>query len=567
VRDENDLIGARYNYPKQIGWAKEEFFYVDEHGRIIGDIAWTFHDYTSLKAYPCEESYLVIEGGTFYVSGDSPGVNYEGYRWNGFQVKRSRTIIRNAWVGLEPGKADVALDPRRGFYSFDHVFDVALENVKLIPWEQDRGVKETVVPAGTYGLGGARVLNGTFRNVTAEGSNVHWGVFGTNLMKNFKIDSCRLNRVDVHFHCWNLHIRDSEIGYKGISVTGGGELIIENTKRYGDLFVNFRRDFGAKWDGDITIRNCRMFMTGRTEGAVLYHTPADFEYKYPIGFGRNILIDRLVLDYTGAASRDKPCWMMKIPPFARNLEGRRLFFPQRLVFRDISVVGREAGVRLFDIQNAHHYEMAGNGAYTADRLVPNCWMTFERVQLEELQPAGSRPTGQVHLRIAGDPDGEWDERSLHADVLIDRCGPVSASFAGSRASVTIRRSTVRGLDTAALDAGALKGGVLLEQCDLEASVEGEPESPLWRLNAEQGVRFFGCRLYPPLADGVARPEHTDRYGFLSVNRMLSHTHVMTELAPSIERYYAEKGEPVLPAYREMLKSHSGAEPAELRPNP
>src|SRR5690606_24140395 len=50
------------------------------------------------------------------------------------------------------------------------------------------------------------MLNSTFRNVTAEGSMLHWGVFGTNLNKDFRLEKCQLNRVDVHFHCWNLTI-------------------------------------------------------------------------------------------------------------------------------------------------------------------------------------------------------------------------------------------------------------------------------------------------------------------------------------------------------------------------
>ncbi|MHC4435078.1 MAG: hypothetical protein ACYTBS_24855, partial [Planctomycetota bacterium] len=65
VEDAKDRIGIRAgNYSKR-GWAREELFYVEEEGRIIGDIAWEFKDFTSIKATACNNVYLVIEGGGF----------------------------------------------------------------------------------------------------------------------------------------------------------------------------------------------------------------------------------------------------------------------------------------------------------------------------------------------------------------------------------------------------------------------------------------------------------------------------------------------------------------------
>jgi len=58
VEDAKDRIGIRAgNYSKR-GWAREELLYVEEEGRIIGDIAWTFKDFTSIKATPCNDVYL-----------------------------------------------------------------------------------------------------------------------------------------------------------------------------------------------------------------------------------------------------------------------------------------------------------------------------------------------------------------------------------------------------------------------------------------------------------------------------------------------------------------------------
>jgi hypothetical protein len=263
VKDFNDRIGIRAGREGNRGWPREELFYVEEEGRIIGDIAFAFKDFTNAVAIPCSDIYTVIEGGGFHVSGESPATGETGYHYNGFSIQRSRTVIREQWVGLEEGARDVSIAARGGFYSFSNVYDVTLENIRLMPWEYHRKEPEVRVQHGTYGIGGSRMLDCVFRNVTAEAGPIAWGVFGTNINKNFRIERCRLNRVDVHFHCWNLYISDSEIGFAGISVTGGGDLFIDNTTRHGNGFINFRRDYGSRWDGRIRIRGCRSGQTIR----------------------------------------------------------------------------------------------------------------------------------------------------------------------------------------------------------------------------------------------------------------------------------------------------------------
>ena len=112
---------------------------------------------------------------------------------------------------------------------------------------------------------------------------VAWGVFGTNLNKNFRVENCRLNRIDVHFHCWNLYIRDCDIGFKGISVTGGGNLFVDNTTRHGNSFISFRRDYGAKWDGGIRLRGCTLRPTSNGTVSVLSQMGHDCAWAGTLG--------------------------------------------------------------------------------------------------------------------------------------------------------------------------------------------------------------------------------------------------------------------------------------------
>ena len=561
VADENDRIGLRRGYSGQ-GWAREELFYVEEHGRIIGDIAWTFKDYTRLTAYPCDDNYLIIDGGTFYLSGDNPGRN-QGYWYNGFVIKRSRTVIRNQWVGLEPGKQDVSLDARQGFYMFTYVYDVLLENVRLIPWEQDREGTDRDVPNGTYGIGGNRVLNATFRNVTAEGSNVHWGVFGTNLFKNFRLENCRLNRVDVHFHCWNLYVKDCEIGYKGFTLTGGGDLFIENTKRFGNRFIDFRQDYGAKWDGNIRLKNCRLVVTnGSAEAVALNFLPADFDYKYPIGYGRSIKVEDFIFDYTGIPNPTGICRIMKIASFSKITgTNARLFFPQTIEFANVTVIGREKGVRILEIPNPYSFDLGKPGGYDAQRVKPNCTMRFVNIQGEKVPPQNSQSTTHVNFLLYALGTAAYeDEYALYPKIDIINCGDFFGHFKGSVADVYISRCTVNGVD--AYEGGPMRGRIVFDNCEIKADVLDDGKM-FFSLSPLHDVTFINCTVHAPMVDGVSRPDEIGRYDFIEWNKTVRYSHINTRLSKEIVDHFANKGTPAAPEFIAMLKSHHDAESVSM----
>jgi len=558
IQDTNDRLGFRAGerYKGQ-SWAREELFYVEELGRVIGDIAWSFKDYTTLNAVPCEDHYLIIEGGGFYLSGDNPGEKYTGYYHCGISVQRSRTIIRNQWMGLEKGKHDISMEPRRGFYVLSHVYDVTLENIRLIPWEQNREGTDRDVGAGTYGLGGGRMLNCTFRNVTAEGSSVHWGVFGTNLNKNFRIEQCQLNRVDVHFHCWNLYIRDSVIGLRGISVTGGGNLWIENTVRLGNQFLNFRRDFGAVWNGDVHIKNCRLLPSGKGVVSVLYHNAANFDYGYPLGSERTVKIEDLMIDYSAAPDSTDDCWMSYLVPFAKTKEGTRLFFPYDVVFRNIKVTGRKQGVRLLKIQQPFHYNLAREGGYDGARLQPNATMVFDNIQLDKLPAAALDAVDQVHFQL-GDGSGTAfdDNKALYPKVLFSNCENICAYLRSGIADVSFERCSIDRL--AASDAKPFKGSLAFDNCVFAPNAT-ENISPFLALDAELGTSFTNSTLHAPRVAGKPRPELVDLIGFIQLNKTVQHYHLNTRLGNDILQYCKSKNITLKPQFIQMLKAHHALE--------
>ncbi len=551
VVDTGDRIGLRSGarYAGQ-GWAREELFYVEEEGRIIGDIAWEFKDFTSVLAIRCSENYLIIEGGTFYFSGDIPGEKYTGYYHHGFSIQRSRTIIRQQWMGLEEGKSDISLEARRGFYSLSRVYDVTIEDVRIIPWEQNRADPAKKVGAGTYGIGGARMLNCTFRNLTAEAGWVAWGVFGTNLNKNFRLENCQLNRVDVHFHCWNLYIRDCTIGFRGISVTGGGDLFIDNTTRHGNRFINFRRDFGAKWDGHVRLRGCTLKPNTNGATSVLYHHMANFDYQYPIGFARSIRVEDMVIDFSGAPESNATCWLLDVAAFSKTKAGNRLFFPQNVEFRNIIVEGREKGVRLANLPNPGSYEVSKEGGYDGVFLEANSTFIFDNVQLEKVVMKSPEDAAGAHLVLGGSEEVEYeDSRALYPKIRFRDCDHLSLHLGNCAAEVSVERSRVN-----TVWAEKVRGSLAFSDCRIRPEVAAA-EKELWSASSELGTRFTNCTVHAPVIGEKAEPGAANRIGILPVNAGLAYFHLNTGFGNEVLAYLRESGISLQPEFVEKLRAH------------
>ena len=549
VRDSGDRIGIRAGYKGNKGWPREELFYVEEEGRIVGDIAWTFRNFTSIQAIPTNRNFVVLEGGGFLLSGHTPADGKPGYHANGFSIRRSRTIIRDQWMGLEPGNADESIEPRSGFYSLGHVFNVTLENIHAMPWVYKRQPPAQSVKHGTYGIGGSRMLNCTFRNITAEAGWPSWGVFGTNLNKNFRIEKCHLNRVDVHFHCWGLYISDCVIGFKGISMTGGGELVVENTVRHGNNFIHFRPDYGSKWDGPIRVTNCTLRPNRNGQAAVLSYRPRDFDYKYPIGLATSIVIDNMRIDYSGVPQNDDPCWLVQAPTFSRIKQGARLFFPHTFLFRDVNVEGRKQGVRLMQLPDPWHFDVRREGGYDDNGLRPNCNIVCERVALERTEPDKLDQPGAAQFVLGGAKAEEsGDPLALYPRIVFSDCDHVAVLLKNCAAAVTFERCSINMLT--ALD---LRGALAFTSCDFRPHAP-KARGRLYSLDSTQGTRLTNCTLYSPIIGGKPTPAMIDAYGFIVMNKTLAHSHVNTMLGRGVVDYWKQNKDGIEPAFVDKLKT-------------
>ena len=522
IADSKDRIGFRAgdSYKGQ-SWAREDFFYLEESGKIIGDITWTFKDYTKLIAYPIDNNYLNLQGGAFYLSGDSPS-SPRGYFKNGISINRSKTVVSDQWVGLEPGVKDTTtINPRSGFYSFANVYDVTLQNVRLIPYQYFREDGKNV-HSGTYGISMGRVLKSYFKNVTAEGSSSHWEVFGTNLNKDFRIEDCHLNRVDVHFHCWNLSIINSHIGDRGITVTGGGDLIIDNTTCSGQRFIGFRSDYGSKWDGDIMITNCVLRVSNESKNIFLLgFSPVNFDYKYPVSFANSIMIENFVIDFRAVENRDATCWMMYTPRFSKMDNGDRISLPGFIKFDNIKVAGRYKGVRLFALADQGGYRTDKVGGYVDGRLITNASIYFKNIQLEDL----SEQKDEFHFSMDYNRK-TMDEFSFYPSINFLDCDNIVINNQGNAANLFFERCTITNIPGENNE--PLKGRFVFRDSEFYPVIKDESKS-VYSLNSTVGTFFSNCIIHSPVLNGERRDDLLEKVGFIKADKSLGFYHSNTVL--------------------------------------
>ncbi|MGC5328355.1 hypothetical protein [Brevibacillus sp. SYSU BS000544] len=573
VVDSTKKVGKRVGVDASSGWDMEDFFYVDEHGRFIGEVTWDWDHISYIEARKVDQNYLIIDGGTFLLSGNWTDNVNRNYRILGFNVTRSRTIIRNQFVGLEVGATDNNKNPSSGFYWFSSVYDILLENCKLFPREKDRpGTND--VPQGTYGIGGSRVLRPVFRNLTAEGSEIHWGVQGTNLFKDFIVENCKLNRIDVHFHAWNILVRDSQIGEKGFSVTGGGTLRVDNTRCTNYTFVNFRSDYGAKWDGEIIIKDCTLDVNAISDCSILNFSPYDGDYGYKIVFGTLIFIDNFMFDFStvGETSTGNG-YMFRLPSFGKFSinSTERIEFPTEIEIKNVRKRGRKAGLKLFNLKRPYDYYVPKAGGVIAPgEIDTNVRIVLDHIELTNLQ-SRSQDSNNTHLwmDVNGDEMSKYmDAYGIYPKIVIRNCKHLHLQPKTSYADILLENCEVSAID--AYENGEGQSRIRFVNCELKPDNGDDGKAPFFL--GGNVVEFVNTTFHPVKYLGVivwnatfGNQTYTAGNGInLALFRVMG-THVNTRLSKAIVDQAASRGTPISLEYYRALASHSEKEIGDYLP--
>lgn len=307
VENSNRRLYIRRGPNASNGTPQREVFILKQDGSVEGAIDWDYETVTRVEARPIDSAPLVLRGGMFINIGNRmkqpQGYNY----WSrNILISRSNTMVDGISSQVS-GETDFG-HPYLGFLHAVQAANITFRNCRIAPRKMYRTIGRVGLPVsmGSYGYRADLIVNFTMQACHIWG-DIHdpsrWGVATSNFMKNVLVEDCVLSRMDVHQGVSGHYtIRRSTLGHMGIKAIGRGHLIVEDSSVYSENLISFRSDYGATWDGDVTIRNSRWIPVPKPDRpAVMFNVNNDgtHNFGYPCAMPRVIEIDGLTIDDAG----------------------------------------------------------------------------------------------------------------------------------------------------------------------------------------------------------------------------------------------------------------------------
>lgn len=303
LTDSNVKRYIRKGLNQNSGSNQTDVILVDENGSISPDtpLIWDFDAITAATAYPIDEKTLTVKGGFFTTIANNAPSEYTYYT-RGIQVRRSNTLIDGIYHDIKNEGSTSA--PYSAFVSLSCCADVTVKDSTFTGHKKYAtiGSAGSSVQMGTYDIGAATAVNAKFINCnqTNDITDIdYWGIAGTNYCKNLVYDGCALSRFDAHQGVLNATVINSVLGHHGIKLIGSGTALIENTTVLAEDFVALRSDYGATWNGDLIIRNCRFYPTGVANHIINAENSEDHDFGYTCYLPQKIEVDGLYVHRLG----------------------------------------------------------------------------------------------------------------------------------------------------------------------------------------------------------------------------------------------------------------------------
>jgi hypothetical protein len=234
---------------------KRDIVRVDKHGNIDPDtpLIWNFDNIISITATFVENQTLTVSGGNFNRHAHV-GLRGQVYYHRGINVKRSNVVINGlrheVWQNTNDNIVSYA-----GMIIAQNISDLTVKNSYLTGRARGNVGLESSYEILLESSTNVRFVN--VHQINSITDKAYWGIMAGNDSKNIYADNIRFSRFDIHRQAHNVTVKNSQIGWAGILVTGSGYLRIENTlSHHPSRFVEFREDWGASWRGNVYILNC-----------------------------------------------------------------------------------------------------------------------------------------------------------------------------------------------------------------------------------------------------------------------------------------------------------------------
>lgn len=518
--DETERVGFRKGFNSD--WAKQDFYYVGQNGRLVGDKIFDFNNLPKATVFPCNTNRLNISGGHFAYSGETSLVETEDVVGPVIQNEASFVDFINQSVTVDGD--DVNEKSTNGFIDFRYCYNVKLDGAYLTP-------RKTPTSKGTYGITGSKVIDITFENVIGTDDGTGWGIMGTNFIKDMKVDKSNLNRVDTHFNLHNLTIKESKLD--AILITGSGDLIIEDVVvENSNNFIGFRSDYGATWDGKIRIKRAKL--DGRAidyQGVVnalnFEKGAGEFNFYTELHTGTTIEIDDF--EILGFENNDK--YAVNFGDWSRN-SFHRVNFPDLVRLKDIKDVDGK-GVRALRVVNIG-FKCRKQRTESGNYAVGNVKILIDNVDLVPIDETSRYSSYHSNVGFGQTSDNLIDSYSISPEITIENCDNVKVKMNEAAGNINIKKSTIDGLNHASQRAIGDKVRGYVEDCRLRGRFASSSEQLHFFTQASTSQTLFvNSIIIPQIFNGDVITSIDRTILWNAGDTWVMGKHVNTEIASSI----------------------------------
>ena len=304
-------VYVRYGGNQNTGSHQHEVVVVDAEGNIKEgtELFLDYENVSSIEIYSVSEDPIEIKNATFttkasrvstteVIGGET--VTYREYFKRNISVERSNTTVLNV-THLVEGEFTVEEQAQgltganySGFFSAANASDVTFKDCHMTG-------RRYYKISGTYGFSATLVNNIKLDNcqqtnfykkdgvTIATAGSEYWGLGGTNFCKNMIYDGCLATRFDAHAGLYRGQIINSHVGM--VNLIGGGDFLIENSTIQDNEFISLRTDYGATWNGTITIKDSTLKNTF-TDGRIVNMIWTNHDFGYVCHFP-NLILDNV----------------------------------------------------------------------------------------------------------------------------------------------------------------------------------------------------------------------------------------------------------------------------------
>lgn len=533
---ENDTqVGKRYN--TNSFWNKNDFFYVSNYGKLIGDYMWDSYGPGKITVTKLSTDILTVKGGTFVLNGSNGDVLDSVYLSPIIYSERSFVRFDDQTVQLADGANDEVINPISGFFGFNRSYDVEVNNSNVLP-RKYQGI------SGTYGIHANYILSLKLNGVVSQGDDTSWGVTGTNYIKDFEVINSEINRVDVHYKGWNVSILNSAVD--SVNLTGGGTLRIYDSKiKNKKYMVDFRSDYGSKWDGDIDIRDIELTIVNATGAYNLLNYSElnkDFDYGEDLILAKSVKMEniKIVLGQPVKTDSDsnanRAIYAIGMPTWAKDTIGQ-IEFPSEIDIENIKIKNNrnEQGLKFFDIQDPR-FKLRTAGGNIDGQLITNSKIKIKNVDTLDFEVRDDENTYTTHLSIGRISTALQNSYELIPTIDISDVPYISTKVFGMYSKVYIERATIRHFTGRGND--GTYSIFKFSDTDIKGRTAGNKPVILTLSgdsNAFSGQSYFqNTTFYIPIVGGVKSVDNFGRIGVLapSADYIQAFTHINSKIAKS-----------------------------------